>query len=61
MPANAGMEAAAPKIRGGNPPGRRTFEHDPGKAAFSIPACSSSLILSCVLIDRMVSFDREAV
>jgi len=28
-------------------------------SAFLIPTCSNSLILSCVLIDQMVSFDRS--
>jgi hypothetical protein len=28
---------------------------------FSMPACSNALILSCVLIDQMIPFDRDAL
>ncbi len=28
---------------------------------FSLPACSNSLILSCVLIDQMDPFDRDTL
>ena len=39
------------------------IEHVLKKVArlFSLPTCSNSLILSCILIDQLVPFDRDAL
>jgi len=31
------------------------------RSTFSLPTCSNSLILTCVLIDRIIPRDRETV
>jgi hypothetical protein len=62
MPAGADVEAAAPKVRGGNPPGHRTLEHVPKKLlAFFDSDMVQLFDFARVLIDQMILFDRDAL
>jgi hypothetical protein len=62
VPTDAGMETAAPKSGAASHPGHRTLEHVLKKLLdFFDSDMLQRIDLSCVPIDQMILFDRDAL